>query len=252
MQDRADKQRMAGLFPMVTFVEAAFGIDQDVSDVLDVAHFPFALPYLQQRVVGRRFHVGRIEEQHAAVPGAKACCQRPVLAFDVMDDAASRPGQQRRHNEADAFAAAGRREAQDMLRTIVAQIAVLVTTEHDAVGAEQPGGADFLVFRPAGRTIGRDVARFPRADDRHGDGGGDGDEAARCGDDRALGEDLGRIGVEREPPPEEDRGIVDRPPRHLEPGGPELHLKAEPPCCPLRRRPGHHQCDGQNNGDLTP
>src|SRR3546814_5009170 len=39
-------------------------------------------------------------------------------------------------------------------------------------------------------------------------------------------------------PPEEGRGMVDRQARQLEPGCPELRLEAEPPCGPLRRRPG--------------
>jgi hypothetical protein len=40
MEDRADQQGVAGLLPMVALFEAAFGIDQDVGDVLDVADFP--------------------------------------------------------------------------------------------------------------------------------------------------------------------------------------------------------------------
>ena len=52
VQDRADKQAVTGLFPMVTLVEAAFGIDQNIRDILHVADFPFALPHLQQRVIG--------------------------------------------------------------------------------------------------------------------------------------------------------------------------------------------------------
>lgn len=111
MQDRADQQAMAGLFPMITLVEAAFGIDQNIRDVLHVADFPLPLPHLQQRIVGRRSGVRGIEQQDAAVLRAKAGRQRPVLALDVVDDAASRPCQQRRHHQPDALTAAGRREA---------------------------------------------------------------------------------------------------------------------------------------------
>lgn len=67
MQDRADQQAMAGLFPMITLVEAAFGIDQNIRDVLHVADFPLPLPHLQQRIVGRRSGVRGIEQQDAAV-----------------------------------------------------------------------------------------------------------------------------------------------------------------------------------------
>jgi hypothetical protein len=40
MEDRADQQRMAGLLPMIAPLQRAFGIDQHVGDVLDVADFP--------------------------------------------------------------------------------------------------------------------------------------------------------------------------------------------------------------------
>ena len=43
---------MAGFLPMVPLLEAAFGIDQDVGDVLDVANFPFAAAYFEQRIIG--------------------------------------------------------------------------------------------------------------------------------------------------------------------------------------------------------
>ena len=52
MQDRADQERMAGLFPMVAPFQGAFGIDQDVGNVLDVAHLAFAAPHFEQRVIG--------------------------------------------------------------------------------------------------------------------------------------------------------------------------------------------------------
>ena len=80
MQDHADQQRVAGLLPMVPLVERAFGIDQDVGDVLDVADLPVAAPDLQQRIVGGGFGIRRIEQQHAAMPGAESRRQAPVLA----------------------------------------------------------------------------------------------------------------------------------------------------------------------------
>ena len=52
MQDRADKQRMAGLLPMAPAFQRAFGIDQNVGDVLDVADLCIAAANLQQRIVG--------------------------------------------------------------------------------------------------------------------------------------------------------------------------------------------------------
>ena len=43
---------MTGLLPMVPLVERAFGVDQDVGDVLDVANLPLPAPDLEQRIVG--------------------------------------------------------------------------------------------------------------------------------------------------------------------------------------------------------
>ena len=60
----------------------------------------------------------------------------------------ARPGQQRRHDEADAFAGSGRREAQHMLGAVVAQIVVAPAAEHHAVMAEQAGVADLRGSSP--------------------------------------------------------------------------------------------------------
>ncbi|MDF5462961.1 hypothetical protein P3710_28705, partial [Vibrio parahaemolyticus] len=38
----------------------------------------------------------------------------------------------------------------------------------------------------------------------------------------------------------------------LEPRIAKLRLEAEAECYPLRRRPRHHQNDGENDSDLTP
>ena len=139
-----------------------------------------------------------------------------------------------------------------MLRPIMAQIVAFAPAEHDAIGAEQSGRADFLVLGPSCRSIGGDVARLPRPDDRHHDCGGDGHKPARRCDDAALDENRRCIGVEGIPPPEQRGWVVDRPAGQLEPWIAELRLKAETPCGPLRRRPSHHQNDGEDDGDLTP
>jgi hypothetical protein len=86
MQDGPDQQRVRGLFPMVALLQRAFGIDQNVRDVLHVAHFMRAAPYLQQRVVGRRLRIGRVEQQAMAETAAPAGGDLPVLALDVVDD----------------------------------------------------------------------------------------------------------------------------------------------------------------------
>ncbi len=69
--------------------------------------------------------VGRIEQDHAAEAGPPACGQRPVFALDVVDDGRTWPGQERGHHQAHALAAAGGCKAQDMLRAVVTEIALL-------------------------------------------------------------------------------------------------------------------------------
>ena len=77
----------------------------------------------------RRFGVGRIEQQHAPEPRAPAGGQRPVLALDVVDDRRAGPGQKGRHDQAHALAASRRREAQDMLGTVMAQVVAAPAAE---------------------------------------------------------------------------------------------------------------------------
>ena len=86
VQDRADQQRMARLLPVVPTLQRALGVDQDVSDVLDVADFPLAPSDLEQRIVSSARRVGRIKQQHAAELRPPASGQRPVLTLDVVDD----------------------------------------------------------------------------------------------------------------------------------------------------------------------
>jgi hypothetical protein len=152
--------------------------------------------------------------------GAKAGGQLPVLALDVVDDGRARPGQQRGHDQADALAGSGRREAQHMLRPVMAQIVAVVAAEHHAIGTEQPGRLHLLRLGPARRAVGLDVLGFARPPDRHADGDGDGDEAARRRDEGALDEDRRRIGVVEIPPPEEGGRIVDGQPNSSNQGVP--------------------------------
>ena len=52
MEDGTDQERVAGLLPVIAFFERAFGIHEDVGDVLDVAHLPLAAANLKERIVG--------------------------------------------------------------------------------------------------------------------------------------------------------------------------------------------------------
>ncbi|MCY1364078.1 hypothetical protein D9M69_508680 [compost metagenome] len=154
MQDGTDQQCMAGLLPMIAPLQRTFGIDQNVRDVLDVAHFMRAASYLQQRVVGRRLRIGRVEQQAMREARAPAGGDLPVLAFDVVDDGGRRPGQQRRHHQAHTFARARGREGQDVLRAFVTQVLAIVLAEEHAGRLRQARLANVIRVRPARRAVG--------------------------------------------------------------------------------------------------
>ena len=137
---------------MIALLERAFGIDQHVGDVLDVAHLPLAASHFEKRIVGGALRVGRIEQQHAPEPRAPTCGQRPVLTLDVMDDRRAGPGQESRNDQAHALAAARRRETQDMLGTVMAQVVSTPAAEEDAIVAKKAGTRESLGSRPSAPT----------------------------------------------------------------------------------------------------
>jgi hypothetical protein len=47
VENGADQQGMAGFLPMVPTFKRSFRIDQNIGDVLDVAHLPFPASYFQ-------------------------------------------------------------------------------------------------------------------------------------------------------------------------------------------------------------
>lgn len=63
MRDRADQQSVRSLFPVVAPLQHAFGIDQDISEVLHVAHFVRAASDFQQWIVCSRFEISQVEQQ---------------------------------------------------------------------------------------------------------------------------------------------------------------------------------------------
>ena len=70
---------------------------------------------------------------------AEAGSFRPVLALDVVDHRRFRPGEQGRDYQADALAASGGRECENVLRTVMAEVVepvpvrVAPTTDIDAL-----------------------------------------------------------------------------------------------------------------------
>jgi len=135
VQDGPDQERVTGLLPMVPPLQRAFGIDQDVSHVLDVADLGISLPDLEQRVVGSAQGIGRIKQEDAAEARATARSQLPVFALDVVNDCRARPREQGRDDKADALARSRRGKAEHMLGPCVAQIFAFKPAEHDAIAS---------------------------------------------------------------------------------------------------------------------
>ncbi|MCY1169727.1 hypothetical protein D9M73_97760 [compost metagenome] len=252
MQDRADQKRMAGLLPMVPAFQCPFGINQHVGDVLDISDFKLTAPDLEQRIVSAALRIGRIEQDHAAEPRTPAGGERPVLPLDVMDDAASRPGQQRRNNKTDALAASGRCETQHMLGPMVTEVGSVPAAEQYAIWVKKAGCADLAFLGPASRTVGRGALYLARTPDRHGDRDDEGSDPACASDEAAGDENVVCVSVEREPPPEEGHREIDRPSEEREPGATELRLEGKLPRRPLRRGPDEAERGRAHNEDLQP
>src|SRR3546814_12229725 len=105
-----------------------------------------------------------------------------------------------------------------MLRPVVTEIVVLEPAKHDTVVGEQARPFDLAPLRPARRSISGGVAAPSAPPDRHPDGDHDGGKPARAGDQSGGVENLGRIGVETEPPPDQLPRPIDRlPERSAEP-----------------------------------
>src|ERR1700681_633161 len=118
---------------MIAAFKRALRIDQNIRDVLDVAHLGVASPYLEQRIVRRRAWICGVEKQHAAKTSSRAGGELPILSLDVVNDRRSGPGQESRNDKPDALAGAGRRKAKHVLGTVVTKIVTCQAAKHDAV-----------------------------------------------------------------------------------------------------------------------
>ncbi|MNL00149.1 hypothetical protein D3C87_1205710 [compost metagenome] len=139
-----------------------------------------------------------------------------------------------------------------MLRTIMAEIFVLVAAKHHAVVAKQASLYDLLALGPAGGAERLDVLGLARPPDRHEDGDRDSDQTTGCGDGSAFEKDMRCIGVVEIPPPEQGRRWIDLQAGKLEPWLPKLRLIAEPPRDPLRRAPYCNEHDQEDDDNLSP
>ena len=252
VEDGADEQRVARLFPVVTPFDRAFGVDQNIRNVLDVAYLLGAAPDLEKRVVRRRPRIRRIEQQAMREPRPPTRGQCPVLALDVVHDHGRRPGEQCRHDQADALAAARRRKAQHVLGTGVPEVLLAEAAEIDSGRLQQPRLAHLRLRRPACRAIGRDQRRLPCATHRAGDRNDNGHDTAPRGPGGAFEEDARGVCVEVVPPREEQIRLVDRHSGGEEPGVAERRLEAQTHCRPFGGAPQTGEDRRQRKRHLAP
>ncbi|MCY1495380.1 hypothetical protein D9M68_292810 [compost metagenome] len=251
MQDGADQQCMAGLFPVIAPLQRALRVDQDVGDVLHVSNFVGAATYLQQRVVGRRSRVGGVEQQAMGEARTPASGQVPVLTLDVMDDRGGRPGEEGGDYQADTFARARRCEGQHMLRTFMAQVLPLEQAKEYPRRLGQPGAAHLIRLGPACRPVGRNLPSLARPPEGHADSHRQGQQAAAGGDAATDVENVRRIGIEEKPPLEQTPRVIDGHAQPFEPGRSQARLVAKRGGRPLRGTPDPGKGNGQHHQHLA-
>ena len=127
--------------------------------------------------------------------------------------------------------------AQDVLGTLVSDVGPAELAEQQPGRPQQAGGANLLLGRPPGGAVGIGLLGFPRPPHRHGNRNDNRGEPAGRGDVGSRLENVRRIGVVREPPPEESRWMIDGVATRHEPRVAELGLVAELRGRPLRRGP---------------
>src|SRR3546814_17056147 len=97
---------------MVPPFERTFGIDQNIGDILDIAHLMRAAAYLQQRVVSSGSNVGRIDQQRVREARTPAGGELQVRALEVVADGTAGPTQHRRDDQANSLPRTSRRNGQ--------------------------------------------------------------------------------------------------------------------------------------------
>ena len=88
MQDGAGQQGVCRLVPVVAPLAHPFRIDQDVGDVLDIAHLVRTLAHLKEWVEARRPGAGGIESRHCenlARQPAVSCQFSPLMSWMTAD-----------------------------------------------------------------------------------------------------------------------------------------------------------------------
>ena len=195
VQDRAGEQGVGCGLPVVARLLLAGRVDEDVGDVLGVAHLREALADLEQRIEAHRIHGRRLEPPRPAELPPPPRRQRPVLLLDVVDEHRVRPGEERRDDEAHALAAARGGKAEDVLGAVVAyerseaggagaglarridgrsELGVVRLAEDDARVAQQARALHLRGRRPARAAVGAATGRGLAAQGRHGGRAGTG------------------------------------------------------------------------------
>src|ERR1700679_2339906 len=139
---------MAGFLPMIASLERAFGINQNVGDILRITYFVVSFTDLEQRIVGRAGGIGRIKQKYGSKPRTPAGGQLEILTLDVVDNRGIGPCQEGRDDEADTLSRPGRRKAQDVFGTVMPQVAAAQTAKHDAVGSQKARTPHLLYICP--------------------------------------------------------------------------------------------------------
>ena len=134
----------------------------------------------------------------------------------------------------------------------MSKVVAVELAQHHAIRTEKSGRLNLPFIGPARRAIGLDILGLARTPDRHANRYGNRNEGLRRRDEGTFDKDLRRISVIDEPPPEEDRRVIDLPARQFEPSTSELRLVGEPPGRPLGRSPDGEQNDQADNDHLAP
>src|SRR5271168_1607177 len=129
---------MTGFLPVIAALQRPFGIHQDVSNVLRVADLVVAFADLEQRIVGRAGGICWIKQKYGSKPRTPAGGQLEILTLDVVDNRGIGPCQEGRDDEANTLSRPGRRKTQDVLGTVMPQVAAAQTAKHDAVEPQKP------------------------------------------------------------------------------------------------------------------
>ena len=171
VKHRAREKGMRGFRPMID--EAfAFRVDEDGDEVLHVADLvQRAEPdFFEGIETGATLRRARIEAQHRILGMRRAPSGRqvPKFRFLIVDDDAVGPGEKRGHDKAYAFAAARRRNGENMLGAVMPQIMQVLSATAArrsmpgadinpapglAWGGQQPSRSNFGSGRPMGCAV---------------------------------------------------------------------------------------------------